>query len=274
MNYQLIALDLDGTLLNSRKEIPEEAVRAIRKACAAGKTVIFDTGRAVPELAEQIEQLPEVRYAVFASGGGLYDIREKKAFSLQGIPASQTERILALARTKDIMPQLVLPDRDVIQASHMENLEHYNMGVYRPMYEKAMTLVPDIYAFAEACNEPYLKINLYHAEVPERIRTREQLETPELELVYSEISSLEFSAAGVSKGSGLERLCGLLDIPPEACIAVGDADNDLPMLQAAGLAVAMGNAPDYVKTAADRIVSDLDHGGCAEAIMMLFDDIR
>ena len=274
MNYQLIALDLDGTLLNSRKEIPEEAVRAIRKACAAGKTVIFDTGRAVPELAEQIEQLPEVRYVVFASGGGLYDIREKKAFGLQGIPAAQTERILALARTKDIMPQLVLPDRDVIQASHMENLEHYNMGVYRPMYEKAMTLVPDIYAFAEACNEPYLKINLYHAEVPERIRTREQLETPELELVYSEISSLECSAAGVSKGSGLERLCGLLDIPLEACIAVGDADNDLPMLQAAGLAVAMGNAPDYVKTAADRIVSDLDHGGCAEAIMMFFDDIR
>ena len=75
MNYQLIALDLDGTLLNSRKEIPEEAVRAIRKACAAGKTVVFDTGRAVPELAEQIERLPEVRYAVFASGGGLYDIR-------------------------------------------------------------------------------------------------------------------------------------------------------------------------------------------------------
>ncbi len=271
MNYQLIALDLDGTLLNSRKEIPEEAVRAIRKACAVGKTVVFDTGRAVPELAEQIERLPEVRYAVFASGGGLYDIREKKAFGLQGIPAAQTERILALARTKDIMPQLVLPDRDVIQASHMENLEHYNMGVYRPMYEKAMTLVPDIYAFAEACNEPYLKINLYHAEVPERIRTREQLETPELELVYSEISSLECSAAGVSKGSGLERLCGLLDIPLEACIAVGDADNDLPMLRAAGLGVAMGNAPDYVKTAADRIVSDLDHGGCAEAIMMLLE---
>ena len=105
----------------------------------------------------------------------------------------------------------------------------------------------------------------------ERIRTRAQLESPDLELVYSEISSLECSAAGVSKGSGLERLCALLGIPMADCIAVGDADNDIPMLRAAGLGVAMGNAPDYVKTAADRIVSDLDHGGCAEAVMMLLD---
>ena len=64
-------------------------------------------------------------------------------------------------------------------------------------------------------------------------------------------------------------MCRLLDIPLDSCIAVGDADNDIPMLRAAGLGVAMGNAPEYVKTAADRIVSDLDHGGCAEAINFL-----
>ena len=271
MSYQLIALDLDGTLLNSRKQIPPEAIQAIRTVCAAGKTVVFDTGRAVCELEEQIALLPEVRYAVFASGAGLYDIQEKKTFGLCGIPSALTERIFALTRTKDCMPQIVTPDADVIQASHMENLEHFHMDVYRPMYEKAMTLVPDIDAFAASCTDPFLKLNLYHADPQERIRTRAQLETPELELVYSEVSSLECSAAGVSKGSGLERLCALLGIPMADCIAVGDANNDIPMLRAAGLGVAMGNAPDYVKTAADRIVSDLDHGGCAEAIMMLLD---
>ena len=271
MNYQLVALDLDGTLLNSRKEIPEETVRAVRTVCAAGKTVIFDTGRAVSELNDEIAVLPEVRYAVYASGGGLYDIREKKAFGLHWIPARQVKRILTLAREKDLMPQFVTEDRDVIQASHMERLEHFHMGPYRPLYEKAMTLVPDILDFAENSGERFLKINLYHAVPEERIRTRAQLETPELELIFSEISSLECSAAGVNKGAGLERLCTLLDIPPESCIAVGDADNDIPMFRTAGLGVAMGNAPAHVKAAADRTVSDLDHGGCAEAIMMLLD---
>ena len=272
MKYQLIALDLDDTLLNTRKEIPEDAARAVRKVCAAGKTVVFNTGRAVPELAEQISLLPEVRYAVFASGAGLYDIFSQRPFGLRSIPDMLTKQILAISRTKDIMPQIVLPDRDVIQASHMAQLERYKLGVYRPMYEKAMTLVPDIYAFAESCREPFLKINLYHADTGERIHTRSQLENQQLELVYSEASSLECSPAGVSKGSGLKRLCGLLDIPMEACIAVGDADNDLPMIRAAGLGIAMGNAPDHVKAAADRVVAVQDHGGCAQAILMLLDE--
>ena len=271
MNYQLIALDLDGTLLDSRKELPEETAGAIRKACAAGKTVVFDTGRGVPELAEPFALLPEVRYAVFNSGAGLYDNREKKVFGLRCIPGALAKRILDFARTKDVMLQLMTAEKEYIQASHMEHLGRYHMEVYRRSYEKTMTLVPDILAFAESCGEPFLKINLYHADPQERIRSKAQLETPELELVYAEASSLECSAAGVSKGTGLELLCRELGIPIEACIAVGDADNDIPMIRAAGLGVAMGNAPDHVKAAADRIVSDHDHGGCAEAVMSMLE---
>lgn len=271
MPYQLIALDIDGTLLNSRKEVPADVTAAIRAACAAGKTVVFDTGRAVSELTELFALLPEVRYAVYASGAGLYDVREHRTFGLCPLPEAQIRRILSIARTKDVMPQLVLPVEDVIQRSHMEDLEHYRMGLYRPLYEKAMTLVPDIYAFAENCPEPILKLNLYHTDPEERILTRRQVETPELEMVFSEATSLESSAAGVNKGSGLERLSGLLGIPLSECIAVGDADNDIPMLQTAGLGVAMGNAAEHVKAAADLVVSDCDHGGCAEAVRILLD---
>ena len=272
MNYELIALDIDGTLLNSRKKVEPETVRAVRDACAAGKTVAFNTGRAVCELTELFALLPEVRYAVFASGAGLYDVQERKTFALHGIPAEAANTIFALARTKDIMPQIVLPGSDVIQASHLECLEHFHMGIYRPLYEQAMTLVPDICAFAASCREPMLKINLYHAIPEERIRSSAQLSALAIERVYSEESSLECSARGVDKGSGLLRLCNELGIPPEQTIAAGDADNDLPMLRAAGIGVAMGNAAEHVKAAADRVVSDLDHGGCAQAIRMLLSE--
>ncbi len=270
MKYRLVALDIDGTLLNSKKEIPAEVVRAVRTVREAGVTVAFATGRAVPELADQIAALPEIRYAVFASGAGLYDIREKKAFGLRSIPREEVRRILTVAagvEGAEVMPQLVLPDRDVIQASHMARLADFHMSIYRLMYEKAMTLVPDIYAFAEACGEPVLKVNLYHSELHRREHTRALLASPALELVYSEVTSVECSAAGVSKGTGLMQLCALLEVPPEACIAVGDAENDLSMLRAAGLGIAMGNASDQVKAAAGRVVADLDHGGCAEAIL-------
>ena len=271
MSYQLIALDLDGTLLNSRKEISPETVQAIRTVCDAGKTVVFSTGRAVSELTDQIAVLPQVRYAVYASGAGLYDIQEKKTFGLHAIAPALAEKIFSVARPKDLMPQIVLPETDIIQTSHMENLERYHMGIYRSLYEQAMTLVPDFYAFAASCREPFLKINLYHADPDERVRTRARLDALDLELVYSEVSSLECSARGVSKASGLERLCRFLGISMADCIAVGDADNDLSVLRSAGLGVAMGNAPEHVKNAADRVVSDLDHGGCADAVLMLLD---
>ena len=264
--YRLIALDIDGTLLNSRKEVAPDTLRAVRRAAEAGIAVVFCTGRAVSELEEFYPLLPEIRYAVFASGSGLYDIQKREAFSLRGIPRTQTEEIMALAATKDMMPQIVLADRDVIQSSHMDNLDHYHMGIYRPLYQRAMTLTPDIFAFFRACRDEILKINMYHADRLERIRTRAQLEHLQMEKVYSEVSSLECSALGVNKGTGLLRLCDALGIDRAASAAVGDAENDIPMLQTAGLGIAMGNGADAVKNAADRVVADMDHGGCAEAI--------
>ena len=269
MSYELVALDIDDTLLDSRKQVPPENLMAVREVCAAGKTVVFNSGRAVCELREFFGLMPEVRYAVFASGAGIYDLREDRTSGLRGFPREQADAIFALARTKDVMPQIVLADRDIIQASHMDRLEHFHMGRYRSLYEKAMTLVPDIQAFAASCREEMLKINLYHADPGERIRTSAQLSSLDLNRNYSEVSSLECSAAGVDKGSGLLRLLDLLGIPADRAVAVGDADNDIPMLRAAGLGVAMGNAAEHVKAAADLVVSDMDHGGCAQAIRLL-----
>lgn len=266
--YELIALDIDGTLLNSRKQVSPATAGAVRRAAKAGKTVVLCTGRAVTELKEYFALLPQIRYAVFSSGAGLLDIPNQKAFSLRGIPRAKADEVLRLVKKKDVMPQIVLADRDVIQASHMKDLGHFHMEPYRSLYEQAMTLAPDIYAFAGACREDFLKINLYHADPAERVRTREQLSHLPLEMAYSEVSSLECSAQGVDKGTGLMRLCAFLGIPRESCIAVGDADNDIPMLRAAGLGVAMGNAAPHVQAQADRVVEDLDHEGCAQAIEM------
>ena len=89
-----------------------------------------------------------------------------------------------------------------------------------------------------------------------------------MEKVFSETTSLECAIAGINKGSGLKTLCGQLGIDPSACMAVGDANNDIPMFHVAGISVAMGNADVSVKAEADRTVADNDHDGCAEAIRL------
>ena len=268
--YRLIALDMDGTLLNSRKEVSPEVARAIREAVSRGKTVVYATGRAVCEMEEFFRQLPEIRYAVFASGAGLYDAREKRAFGLRPIPANLATRVMEDVRGRDIMPQIVLAGCDAVQRNHLERLEKYHMGVYRPMYERAMTVVEDIQAFGKEHPGEILKLNLYHTSPEERTGTKERLAELPIEKVYSEITSLECSAQDVHKGSGIGKLCEILEIDPGDCIAVGDAENDLSMLRFAGLGIAMGNAKQAVRDAADLVVADNDHDGCAEAIQLMF----
>ncbi len=88
----------------------------------------------------------------------------------------------------------------------------------------------------------------------------------DINLVDGGFSNLEFTKIGVSKATGLSMLTEYLDIPMEAVLAVGDSENDVEMLQAAGLGVAMGNALDHVKTVADDITLTNDEEGVAAVV--------
>ena len=80
------------------------------------------------------------------------------------------------------------------------------------------------------------------------------------------ISTMECTPRGVSKGSGLLDLCSVLGIPAAAAIGVGDAFNDVPLLEAAGLGIAMGNSNEAALSAAGAVVADNDHDGIAQVI--------
>ena len=107
-------------------------------------------------------------------------------------------------------------------------------------------------------------IHLFVAE--DRDAAIASLAGEDVNIVCCEKHSIEITHASVTKGTGLLALAAQLGIPAEETIAVGDADNDLPMLRAAGLGVAMGNANENARAASDVTVADNDHDGCAEAI--------
>lgn len=265
--YQLIALDMDGTLLNSEKKISPKTLQALEKAAEAGKDLVLSTGRCRPELKDYIHQIPGLKYLDCTSGALIYDVKEGREIFRHAIEPSVVRRLLELAKMENAMMHLL--DREsFVQTDQWTHMEDYGMGAYKPMYARIVTSREDLYQ--SYCEHPFPveKINLYHTDMASRERTRKRVleERLPLEMVYAESSSLEFNAKGVDKGSGLEALCSFLKLPLEKTIAVGDADNDLAILRRAGLAVAMGNANDNVKKTAGVVVADCDHDGCAEAI--------
>lgn len=267
-DYELIALDMDDTLLRSDKTISDETVASFKKAREAGKHVVICTGRPVAELAPYDEQFKGIRYYICESGALVYDHFEKKIAAQHTIDAGAMAGITDVLDKEDLMVQFMVNGASIVEGAKIPHMGHYNMGVYIPLYSSVATPVNDIKSAIRKNAGSIEKMNLYHTSREASIRTSERLAAKNLpiERIYAEISSLEISPKGIHKGVGISDLASYLGIPIEKTIAVGDADNDIPMLQTAGLSLAMGNANDHAKAAADIIIPDNNHDGCLYAI--------
>ena len=265
--YELIAFDMDGTLLNSQKEITPRTLAALKKAAAAGKQIALSTGRCRPELTAYTALVPGIRYFICTSGALVYDVHEQKEIYKKPLEPELVRRLLEISKEEDLMVHL-LDAESIVQTDQFESMGNYGMGVYKPMYERVVTVWDDLYEAYCAAPFPVEKVNFYHRDPEARERTKERLRKAGLPviMVNAEKGSLELSAEGVDKGAGLQKLCEYLKLPLDKTIAVGDADNDITILQKAGLAAAMGNALPNIKKLADVQVSDCDHDGCAEVI--------
>ena len=265
--YKLIAFDMDGTLLSSDKTILKSSKQAIQKAADAGKIVVLSTGRGPAELADYIPDVPSLRYMICVSGALIYDLQKQCAVYRTAIAPDVVKQLIDFAELETARAQL-LTDRSIVQRDFFEHMDKYHMSAYVPLYDRCADKWENMPEQFAQDPFPVEKVNLYHLDTDSRMRTKQRIEAADLpvELAFSEYSSLECSAFGIDKGTGLKRLCEALHIPLQQTIAVGDAENDLGILRTAGLAVAMGNAAQSVQDIADVTVADCDHDGCAQAI--------
>lgn len=266
MTYELIAFDMDGTLLDSSKRVLPSSERAIADAADAGKTVAIASGRSPVMIELDQASLGPVRYAICCNGTVLYDLEEHRVVSSASLPREAIVAALDALGDEDAMIDVFQGRGFFCQPSHVDRMPEFGLGIYQPMYRATAWLVDDVRATLLDPSESYQKF-IFHLTSPEaRERVVAAMAGVPVEMARSEVSSLEFSPQGVTKATGLLALADLLGIDRSATIAVGDADNDLDMLRAAGLGVAMGNANERAREAADVTVADNDHDGCAEAI--------
>lgn len=264
--YELIALDMDGTLLTDEKIISETTKKMIEKAVKQGKYVVLSTGRSLDELKDNETDLAAIRYYICESGALIYDCQEDTILHVEQIPETYVKQIMDIVKEEDVMIYYDNNGRSISEQEKINHMDHYHMGQYQDMLKRCIVTVDHIIDHYNAHPCGVEKLNLFSASEKIRERLYQRLKKFPLPMVYAEETSLEISPQNVSKATGLQKLCEHLGLSIEQTIAVGDSDNDLEILKAAGLSVAMENGKAHIKEICDVIVADNNHDGCAEAI--------
>lgn len=268
--YKLLALDFDGTTLDSAKRFPTEISAAVHELKARGIEVIVSSGRGKAELKDYKRELEDFDYGVMISGGLVYDFRAHAPLFSQPLPKAALEQAFAAAEDEQAMTQLLTVDESVTRGSHIARMEDFHMEVYREMYERVCRREENLAGFIAAQYGQICKMNIYHRDEASRLRNYKRLEKLGLSITFAEQTSLELSAPGISKAQGLKVICAHLGISTDDVVAIGDAPNDEEVLKLAGLGVAMGNASEEIKAISDVVVADNDHLGVLEAINRFF----
>jgi len=266
MNYRLLAVDMDGTVLNREKKITIRTAEAIRRGLASGKEILFATGRCPSEMTEYLREFPEMRYAMCLSGALIFDAKSGNALSAVTISVDLAEQILKIADQLDVMVNIYAGNDVFVEKRRYGNMEYFNCQCFAALYDSCAVWVDDIRSVLQKRADEIYKINFYCHDRENWEKGRELIEKLPLNYASGIPLNFELSPQGVNKGMGLEMLSRLIDIPLSQMIAVGDEGNDLEMVQTAGLGIAMGNAIEPIKAVADVITNDCDHDGVAEVI--------
>ena len=271
MNIKLIALDLDGTLLDSEKRLSPANEVALRRCIERGIQIVPATGRMWEGVPEVIRKIPGVRYGIIANGARVVDMQENKEISTTLLPVDLAVQIMEFAKTTNAAYDPYLDGWGAMEARFLDHLEDYGLEPkVKELVRGTRRIVADSIEYVKQRNRPVEKVNMFFGDMDERRRVREQLNQWDSLAVSSSLyNNLEINVAGASKGNGITTLASYLGIRIEETMAFGDGENDMAMIQMAGTGVVMGNGVEELKQHADYITSSNDEDGVACAIEKL-----
>lgn len=267
MDIRLIAMDLDGTALQTdRRSFSPRLNAALEKAHAKGVAIAIITGRQFPMLPPAVQNHPVwENLAVLCNGAQIRKMSDGTLLQEKNISREALSMLLALSRELEIPiefsleGQLHLTEKSVQLQQGMPHLDFHVNTILKKFGKVVPSLEPCCEQAVEKCNLPHIPAAL-HQQITKALK-----EIP-VSAVWSSPASMEITHPEATKGNALEALCHLLEIPPEQTMALGDSGNDESMLRKAGLGIAMGNAPDFIKAAADAVTETNENDGAAIAI--------
>lgn len=262
---KLVAIDLDGTLLNSQTHSvsPFNATQ-VRRVAAQGHRVVLASGRAprtIAPFAAQLE-LPPSAFLIAFNGALIRALNGETLFH-EPLPADASRDIVAFCAAGGYHLNLYLNDELYVREETS----------WSRLYQRRTGSVPQVTHDLTRFDgqRPTKLLLIGEADVTDRLCARFKQEYGDsLYITKTDNEYLEFMAPNVSKGRALARVAGELGIDRADCIAFGDSYNDIPMLEWAGLGIAVGNAHPPVKAVADRVAPSADEDGVGRTLQDMF----
>lgn len=271
---RMIALDLDGTLLDTKKMLSTRNRKALFDMAERGIEVVPTTGRFFLGMPTEIRELPFLNYAITINGAQVYNIKEQTVVSSAEIPLLEALDALVWLDQFELIYDCYVDNWGWITAEFQRKAAKYVPDMhYLKMLQVLRTPVPELKEYLIGCEKDIQKIIIF----TKTDRLQEDLlkilptKFPNLIATSSAPHNIELNAPSANKGNALMNLAERLGIPYESTMAIGDGINDLSMIRKAGIGVAMENAHPSVKAEADFVTLDCDHDGVAEAIYAVLD---
>ena len=268
-HIQLVAIDLDGTLLNSKKTCSLRTQNAVQAVLKTGRKVCFVTGRGVVDTAPFAQQCGLTEHLITANGAYIWDIQDQQCIKQTGLDADIVDYTIQIGRSQKMFLWLFAPHN-----VHCETSDY----LYQAVINKYPDFTSDHCNLDTIDNKSVLK-SLFILQLDKALEIKEQLHQKYGDRIHMIINSthtddpddatkelvyLEILHSESNKGNALQHLCEYYKIPLANTIAFGDEDNDIEMLQIAGVGVAMANANKSILDVAQYKTLSNDEDGVAD----------
>ena len=273
MAIKAILLDIDGTLTNSKKEITPETLTALKNAQDRGIRLVLASGRPAKGLSNYGDLLNMwMHHGLFVcyNGARVIDCESKEVLVDVTIKPELVTAVLEHMKKFDVIPIVTYGEYMVVEDVYHCMVKNGDQEFNVVQYESRMNnyRLMECEDLAKFTNFPVNKI-LTAGDSGYLQAHWQELRDPfkdTLSCMFTSNFYYEYTSLGIDKGAALREAMAKLGIKPEECIAFGDAENDIPMLEYAGIGVAMGNAQDGVKAIADEITLSNEEDGIAHSL--------
>lgn len=284
--YKLVAIDLDGTMLNSYGMVTEKTKQVIKNTIDKGIEVIIASGRPIDSIKTIAKEIGSENYFIAGNGALIYDIKKDEIIYEKFMNKQKVLEIIKICEENSIAYNIYTEKTIIAKGLKYNVLYYYKENLKKEESKKTnITIVEDVYEYIKNLeNEKFLKITVCDEtksvfnSIIRKLRTVEDIEVLDVlhmsrkmikqgtEDVPIEYYYTEISLKDVDKWSAIEYLTSKINISKDEIIAIGDNINDKQMIENAGVGIAMGQSTPVITEIADFVTSNNNEEGVAKAL--------